>query len=204
MRDESGVGGIRWDDRFTNHQLLERNAPASNFFDSCPRKCSFSSGHEQLIIGVIAGVSLIVELDEVEVDHTADCLVDCSIASILVVSGREVWSLRSMGENMVRNLLSDCLSEVDQPLLSNSLLQSSVVFPISVSSVKVVVKNELSKFMSTSGCVHASCCGELCGSKGTDNDLDAMCVIFLHDVLLDFLSISSESSDSIVSEVFPK
>ena len=153
---ESGVGGIRLDKRLSNDQFLKGSSSVRNLLNSGTFEDSFGCSHEQLIIGVIAGVSLIVELDEVEVNIGSHSLFDMPVASILVVSGREVWSLRSMSENGVRRYCSICSSEVDQPLLSNSLLQSAVVFPISISSVKVVVDDELSKVFATCGRIISS------------------------------------------------
>ena len=108
-----------------------------------------------------------------------------------------------MSEYVVRNFFSDSFGEINQPLLSCSCLQSSVIFPISISTVKVIVKNELSKFVPASCGIHACCSWELSSSKCTDDNFDVVSMIFFHDIHLDLLSITSKSCDSIISKIFP-
>ena len=78
---------------------------------------------------------MIVELHKVEVDHDADLLLNLVIATIFVVRGMEVGSLRCMGKDGIRGDRSVRLGEVNQPLLTLTMFHSFVVLPISISTI---------------------------------------------------------------------
>jgi len=86
---------------------------------------------------------LVVVLDEVEVNIFSDGGFNVTISSAGILALMEIGSLRSMSYNVIRNLLSQSIIEVNKPLFSCSSFQGSTVLPVSVSSVEVVVQHEL-------------------------------------------------------------
>ena len=91
---------------------------------------------EKLIIGVIPRVDLVVELDVVEVDQTADGLMDSDVAMVGVVLVLEVGRLRAMSDNVVGDYLAQSLNKSNQLLLPLSLVHSSVVLPVHITSIQ--------------------------------------------------------------------
>lgn len=73
---------------------------------------------EQLVVGVVLGVALVVELYEVEVNEVSNCLVDSDISSISVELLLEIGTLRGVDDNMIGDDFSEGLCEVNEPLLS--------------------------------------------------------------------------------------
>jgi len=61
---------------------------------------------KKLIVSVVLGVSLVVELNEIEIDQITNFLVNCYISSIGIVSVFEIGSLRAVGNYFIRNDLS--------------------------------------------------------------------------------------------------
>ena len=143
---------------------------------------------EKLIIGVIPRVDLVVELDVVEVDQTADGLMDSDVAMVSVVLVLEVGRLRAMSDNVVGDYLAQSLGKGDQPLLPLSLVHGSVVLPIHITSIQVVVRNELSKLSATFSRVRASTGRHFGITEGTHQNLNSSFVHGGSDVLLDLSS----------------
>ena len=56
---------------------------------------------EELVVGIVFGVNLVVELDHVEINETAYFLVDSDVASVLVVFVFEVGGLGGVAEDVV-------------------------------------------------------------------------------------------------------
>jgi hypothetical protein len=65
----------------------------------------------------------------------------------LIVLLFKVGGLRSVGDNVVGDNLSEGNSEVYNPLLALPFLHCHVVFPVNVHSVKVVVKDPVAELM---------------------------------------------------------
>ena len=75
---------------------------------------------EELVVGIVLGVDLVVELDHVEINETAYLLVDSDVASVLVVFIFEVGGLGGVAEDVVGYLYPDCPCEFYDPVLSFS------------------------------------------------------------------------------------
>lgn len=127
--------------RLAHHQLLGWDAQAGDLIDrgaiEIPRRL-----HKQAIVGVVLCVSLVVELDVVEVDGAAHLLVDGHVASILVETLLEIWALGSVGDNMVWKVGPELFLELYDPVLAFAGLHCCVVLPIDVHSVEVVCQYE--------------------------------------------------------------
>ena len=98
---------------------------------------SFAVKEEGSIV-LIFGVSLIVELYVVPIDKVSDSLVDSNISSILIMAcSDEIRCLRAVSKNVLslRKDLSDSFGAINQPLFSNTIFHSLVIFPININSV---------------------------------------------------------------------
>jgi hypothetical protein len=186
--DPASVSRISVDNWLANYKLLKRDSSAGYFLDGGAREGSFGSLDEQLFIGVVAGESLVVELDEIEIDHGANSLVNSTITTVFIESTREIGALRSMSQNGVGRYFSVSLGEVNQPLLASTCVHSSVVLPISIGSIKIVVNDKLSKVSSTSSGIQASSSRPFSSSESTHQNLNAIIVEFLSEKFLKSLS----------------
>ena len=179
--------------RLTNNQFLQRNASGRNLLDCSSVEHVSCSMDKELLEGVVLGVDLVVELDHVEVDHTAHLLIDRDVSSVFVVFVLEVGSLRSVSENMVRSNGSESFGEFYQPFFASACVHGFVVLPIDVSSVKIVSFDELSKGCSALDRVFTQTGGKFSATKGTHHDLNSSIVVFLFQSFLNRVSVISES-----------
>lgn len=135
---------------------------------------------------------MIVELDDVEVNEIANCLVDSDVGSIFVVLFFEVGALRAVGDDVVGDGSPEGFSEGDQPLLPGSCLHGRVVLPVNISSIKIVLENEVAKGCSAGFRVLLHSCGHLGGSKCTHEDPNTGLVVDLFHPQLHFPVCSSK------------
>ena len=185
------IVGILGSHRLAYNQFPGVNPSFLNFHKGCPTEesgCFFN----QLLIGVIFGIPLVVELDDVEVYQVSHCLVYSDVSSIFVVLLFEVGALRTVGDNMVRDGPPEGFSEGDQPLLPGSRLHGRVVLPVNISPIKIVLENEVSQSCSASFRILLHSCGHLGGSKGTHEDPDTSLIVDLLHSQLHFPVGSSE------------
>lgn len=82
--------------RLPDNNLISRDTTSNNLLD-CSITEETSGSDEKLFVGVVAGVSLIVELYVVEIDQASDFFVDGEIASFGVVLVFEVRGLGGVG-----------------------------------------------------------------------------------------------------------
>ena len=80
---------------------------------------------------------------------------DGDVAVVSVVLVLEVGCLRAMSDNVVGDYFSQSLGESNQPLFALSLVHGSVVLPVHITSIQVIVRNELSKLSATFSRVRA-------------------------------------------------
>ena len=133
--DKSSIRHIPEGDRLANYNLLEGYPPGCYLFDCCSVEDISSGVDEELVVGVVFGVDLVVELDHIEIYQVAYFLVDCDVASVLVVFIFEVGGLGGVTEDVVGYLGPDCLCEFDDPVLSLACVHGFVVLPVDVSSI---------------------------------------------------------------------
>ena len=55
-----------------------------------------------------------------------------------------------MAEEMIGNFRPDSFGKFDDPILSSASIHGFIVFPINISSIKVVISDKLSEFVATS------------------------------------------------------
>lgn len=142
---------------------------------------------DELSVCIVLCISLVVELQHVEVDDISNCLVNSYVSTIRIVLALEIGGLRTMGDDVIRNNFPQSNCEVDQPLLSFSSFHSIVVFPINVSSIKVVLQNEVTKGSSASHRILIKSCGEFSCSKSTDEYFDSSLIVCFLDSSLNLL-----------------
>ena len=149
-RHVARIGGIMREYRFAYDQLLHIDISLCYFHQSCSVEWTARLFYK-LLVGVVLGVALVVELNDVKVDEVAHCFVDRDVCPIFVEFLLEVRTLRAVSHNMVGNHLSQSFSESNDPLLSSSCLHCGVVLPINISPIKVVLDDKIAK--SSSACL---------------------------------------------------
>ena len=80
---------------------------------------------------------------------------DGDVAVVSIVLVLKVRRLGAMSDNVVGDYLAQSLGESNQPLLPLPLVHGSIVLPVHVTSIQVIVRNELSKLSATFGRVRA-------------------------------------------------
>ena len=134
---------------------------------------------------------MVVELDVVEVDGAAHCSMDGHVGIVDVVLFFEIRSLRGMGDDVVREQLSELGLEGDHPLFACAYVHGVVVFPVNVHPVQVVCVHIVGKVDGTLSRVLVGA-GRVLGSpECTDKDLDASIVVLLLQGLLDLVGVAS-------------
>ena len=139
---------------------------------------------EELVVGIVLGVDLVVELDHVEINETAYFLVDSDVASVLVVFIFEVGGLGGVAEDVVGYLCPDCPCEFYDPVLSLACVHGFVVLPVYVASIQIVVPDELPELLSALSGVLPQTGRHLAIPKGTDHDFDPRIIVPLLDGFL--------------------
>ncbi len=99
---------------------------------------------KKLIVSVVLWVSLIVELNEIEIDQITDLFVNSYISSIWIVGVFEIGSLRAVSHYFIRNELSKCLCEFNDPFLTSTFFHRSIVLPVNISTIKIVFYHKVS------------------------------------------------------------
>lgn len=93
----ASIGSISRGDWFSNDEHISGYLPCNNLLDSCPVEVPTSTD-EQLIVGIVFGVTLVVELHIVEIYKISDCLMNGYVGTVLVELLLEVGALRSVGD----------------------------------------------------------------------------------------------------------
>ena len=187
-----GVTDIPGGGRLTSHQLSGGDLPLDDFLEGGAVEVRPSGVDEELFIGVVPRVDLVVKLNVVEVYQFADGLMHCDVAVVGVELVLEVGRLGAMSDHPVRNSLTQRLRERDQPLLTSSPVHSGVVLPVDIGPVEVLVDHELSELLTALSRVGAGTGRKLGVAKRTHHDLDAGLVVQRLDALLDFAARASE------------
>jgi hypothetical protein len=138
-----------------------------------------------LLVGVVLGVTLVVELDHVVVDGVANLAVNSHVSTIAIVLLLEVGSLGSVSNDVVRQQFPEFELEGDEPGLPCAGLHGCVILPVDVHAVEVVVDHELAEIFGAPHGVLIQSSGELSGSEGADHDLFASLVQFFAKINLD-------------------
>lgn len=81
--------------------------------------------------------------------------IDSHIAPIFVALISEKGSERTMTDDVVGDDVSELFGKSDKPLLSCSFFQSNIILPIYLSSIEMIINDEMSKFVGTLSRVQA-------------------------------------------------
>jgi len=134
----AGICGSSRSRRFSYNNFFRGYSHCDDFWNSSASPISRCMC-EKLLIRIVLRVTLIIKLNIVPINHISNCSVDRLISSVNVSHvSDEIRSLWAMSNevfllglllSLLKSVIDD-LSASNEPFFSNSIIHSSIIFPI--------------------------------------------------------------------------
>lgn len=186
--DVSGVGGVFWEAGFSDDNFLVGDSSIFvNLLDSCTSPISVLGINEQQFVGIVGGISLVVELNVVPVDQMSNLSFDGSISSIGVFwLSNEIGGLRGMSQKVVSlgKNVSDSLGAFNQPILTLTFIHGFIIFVIQINSIQIILLNVVGKLAASGNWISVSWIPG--SSESAQHDLNTILIVNFSPTFLDF------------------
>lgn len=114
------------------------------------------------------------------------------ICTIFVMLLFEVWGLRCVSYDMIWNNFPQMDMESYHPLFTSARLHCRVILPVNINTIKIILKNKITKFFRTLSRVNFSSCRKLSTTKSTNHQFDPIIIIFFLNIFLYLIFICSK------------
>jgi hypothetical protein len=165
--DVACVVGVRLTGWLTQHHFLSQNTARDQLVKGTLR-IEFTRVDEERVVGVIASVDLVVELDVVEIDVLAHLGIDGEIGASWRVIRGEVGALRGVGDDVEWQFAPERRHKSDHPVFARPVVESFTIFVVNVDTVSLIGLHELCELDGALDRIVPFGCRILAGSEGTD------------------------------------
>ena len=130
---------------------------------------------------------------------------DFHIAFCVIVTIIEVWTLRSMGYNMIGQHSPQGFCELDYPISSCSSFHGSIIFIIKINTINIMIEDIFSKLSGTLGRIISLASRMFCSSESTNQQFDTSIVILLLQYCTGrcWISCSEKLGSNIADRIIP-